>query len=249
MRHAVFRRPDPGLLDARPHRRADLRFVRPRQDPFVQPVRRRAAVDRVSERHREEGVRVETDPIRMREAGVFPRPARDRVEGVRGAEDAERADSHQRPVGLALVARVPEQAVPDRQAAVERVRVEPLHVGAVGRRRVVRAAGDQRAGKRQRHLGVVRRLSRERVERASVLEVADPVRIPASDGLGRLKLDEAAERVAGELPDEAAARAVELRIPATRRSRGNVCRGPGHASSMRRDIAFTRSESGSTKIV
>lgn len=73
---------------------------------------------------------------------------------------------------------------------------------------IERAAALQTTNEHHRHLRIVRRLAGDQIPRATVGEIAHPVRVTLGDLLRRLKLHETAQRIADELAKQAPAGAV-----------------------------------------
>ena len=124
------------------------------------------------------------------------------IEGVR--VDAERARAHEGAVGFAVGIEAIGEGRPHGAPDVERFGPQPFLIGALHRGAVEALLGDDRAGERHRHLGVVGGLAGQDVPEAPVDELARALGI-ALDHLGRVgELDEAAEAVACELSEQAA---------------------------------------------
>ena len=127
--------------------------------------------------------------VGMRDFGVRPRPFFHTVVRVGRAEYGERAYTHHRAVGLAGEISASAQSGAYRVAIVERTRIEPADVGLPRLLLVVCAVAEYGSRQRERHFGIVRRLTGDGVPDAAVFHIADAVRIEKSYSVGILEFD------------------------------------------------------------
>lgn len=137
--------------------------------------------DGMGNRHREYCVGFLTDRMGMGDRGILSCPLGHVLQIMFGSEDAERADPHHRPVGLAFLIEPSPQTARNGHAAIEGPRVQPEDVGLPGFRRVVSSLVHQHSGQQQRHFRIVSRLSRNRVPGSPVGKFPDAV--------GKFRLD------------------------------------------------------------
>ena len=175
----------------------------PTGDAAIEVLRLTFSTDGLGNRQGEEGVGLPTDRVRMGERRVLARPLGYLRQLIAGSKDAQRADPHQGAVGLAVrVGPAPETAG-DRSAAIEGIRSQPEDVSLAGLLGIEPSPLRQHSGQRQRHLGVVGGLSGDGVPGPSIRQLPDAFGIFPSDLFRCLELHQAAQRVAGELSQQA----------------------------------------------
>ena len=127
--------------------------------------------------------------VGMRDFGVRLRPFLHAPIRMGRAEYGERAYTHHRAVGLAVEIAESAQSGFHRVAHIERIRIEPADVGFSRLLLVVSAVAEYGSRQRERHFGIVRRLTGNGTPDAAVFHISDAVRIEKSYSVGVLEFD------------------------------------------------------------
>lgn len=166
--------------------------------------------DSMSDGHREQRVGLLANRMGMGDRCVLSRPFGHMLQIMVGSKDAQRADPHHRPIGLAAWIGTTPQASGDCRAAIEGPGIQPKNLRFSGFLGIVPALVHKQTGQQKGHLGIVGRLPGNRVQGAPVGKLPDTVRVFPPDVLLRTKLDQAAVSVSGELTKEAALGTINL---------------------------------------
>ena len=142
-------------------------------------------------RHCEQRVGLPTNRMRMSDRRVLARPLGHPGQIMVGSKDTQWANPHHRAVGLAIRIGPSPQTARDRHAAIKGPRVQPEDVSLPGFLGIVPPVLCQHAGQQQRHLGIIRRLSGNRVPGPSGGELPDTIGIFPSNLLWWLEFHQA----------------------------------------------------------
>ena len=193
-----------------------------------------AGSDRECDCGREQRAGLSAHRVRVRYRGILPGPLQNVGRLVVRPEDPEGADPHQGAVGLTLGIGSPRQPGSTGGAAVIRAGLEPPDVRFTDRVLIVPALLDEGSRQHQGHLGVVRRLTGQRVPGAAAGQFPDSRRMTGANRFRRLELDEAAQRVTGELAEQAPLGPTDNSVVA-----GSGQRASGSKSSMPRVLPLS----------
>lgn len=148
----------------------------------------------------------------MGQGRILLRPACHVVPVAGGAEDAQRAHTHESAVGLAVRVGMPAQAKGDGPAHVEGAALQPEKITAAGFFGIIFHGFGQQAGQHEGHSRVVRGLPGQDVPGTAVFQQTGSIGIAFADGGRGTELHQTAQGIPGDLAHETTGGTVEQGI-------------------------------------